>query len=370
MSVRGNARRGFTLVELLVVIAIIAILVLLLLPAVNAAREAARRNGCINNSRQLALAILNHESATQRFPVATDWKVAAGVGTQGFPPANQEAYFGQAPAGANATAVNTANSQGFSWIVKILPYMEEQPLFDQIKRGTQQFKTGAFNPQARITGGTATGNNLPHVASAQISPLLCPSFAGDEEAGDTRYDVFEAAAGNYVATVGGFQSTAAQLNQIYNGAMTAASATNQGRGRRIGDLADGTSKTVLVGESKEEDINSWYDGAATWVTALPLTGPVNAQDTNGDTILDAPATLVSALNYGPDPTDPTTAQRVFFPGMPGGRPRTWGPSSEHSGVIIHAYADGHSKSLTADTDWGIYISIISASGNESTPNID
>ncbi len=73
MATRANLRRGFTLVELLVVIAIIGILVLLLLPAVNAAREAARRNGCINNMRQLGLALVNHESSLRRFPLATDF---------------------------------------------------------------------------------------------------------------------------------------------------------------------------------------------------------------------------------------------------------------------------------------------------------
>ncbi|MCC7475279.1 MAG: DUF1559 domain-containing protein [Pirellulales bacterium] len=94
--------QGFTLVELLVVIAIIGILVMLLLPAIQAAREAARRSQCQNNLRQLGVALLNYENANKSFP----------------------------PGGVTQGACCTAKSAG-GWTIYILPYVEEQALFDK-----------------------------------------------------------------------------------------------------------------------------------------------------------------------------------------------------------------------------------------------
>jgi prepilin-type N-terminal cleavage/methylation domain-containing protein len=100
-------RHGFTLVELLVVIAIIGILVALLLPAVQAAREAARRTKCINNLKQMTLAIQNHESAKKRFPP------------------------GQLSGDEHPNCDSASGKTYTNWAIEILPYMEEQPLYDR-----------------------------------------------------------------------------------------------------------------------------------------------------------------------------------------------------------------------------------------------
>src|SRR5665213_3519621 len=122
--------RGFTLVELLVVIAIIGVLVALLLPAVQAAREAARRNSCINKLKQIGIALLNHESSYKRFPLLT-----SGPGSSGGFPAN---VWSAAP-GSNPTVSATVTPSGYSWIVKILPFMENNVTYQNISNASNKF---------------------------------------------------------------------------------------------------------------------------------------------------------------------------------------------------------------------------------------
>lgn len=143
-----SARKGFTLVELLVVIAIIGILVALLLPAIQAAREAARRSSCQNNLKQLTLALLSSHDAVGEFP--------RGV------------YSG-----------NSKNSEdGLGWATKLLPQIEEQALYDRLKRtglkvGTIDYNGDPWKPG--IFGAAyATGQPIPG-GDTVIQAFRCPS---------------------------------------------------------------------------------------------------------------------------------------------------------------------------------------------------
>ncbi len=138
IGARRRAQSGFTLIELLVVIAIIAVLIALLLPAVQAAREAARRAQCVNNLKQLGLAIHNYHSTHNALP-PTGMFLGAAYGTN--PPASSPGW------GWNA-----------SWAVMLMPNMEQQSVYS-----SHNFSRGADEPMNYTSGFN------------QVASLICPS---------------------------------------------------------------------------------------------------------------------------------------------------------------------------------------------------
>jgi len=233
------SRRAFTLVELLVVIAIIGTLVGLLLPAVQAAREAARRISCQNNLKQLGLAVLNYESSRKRFP-------AAVTGLPNVMPCD-----------------STVSAKRANWVVSVLPFLEEQSIRDSYD--LSQSPCDPVNRRAR---------------SSVIQSMLCPSdsfnrqpFMGSsgEESQDYGDDW---ARGNYGAN----GSLRFLGNDCCDGEATGSSpagwADNYRRGVmgyntavRTADITDGLSKTTLLLELRA-GLTS-YDGRGVWALGMP-----------------------------------------------------------------------------------------------------
>ncbi|MCA9232279.1 MAG: DUF1559 domain-containing protein [Planctomycetales bacterium] len=217
--------RGFSLVELLVAIAIIGTLVSLLLPAIQAAREAARRTQCLNNLRQIALATLNYESTSGALPRSAI-----------LDPEQRE--FRQDP----YPVVNHQSGMQFSWTVLLLPFLEQQELYERFDFSRSVFEQSA-DPQA-----------------AFLSSLMCPSdeaplryFVDEELTQGKRF-----AKGNYAAFVSPFHI---DLQLLYPGALIAT-------GQALSRVEDGATHTLAFGEVRTLD--AVQDERGAW--ALPWAG--------------------------------------------------------------------------------------------------
>lgn len=198
-------RRAFSLVELLVVIAVISTLVGLLLPAVQAARETARRAACGNGMRQIAIALANHESATRRFPPSCVWS-------------------GTSATDASSNAVWSAQA-------RLLPYLEEFILGGEIQR------------QLSVPYSQATLASGELISSQRIAPLQCPSEPNGRPR--TRADgTVEHVPLNYAVNLGTWMVYHPATKSGGDGAFFPNSRL------RPADFVDGLSRTVSLGEVK------------------------------------------------------------------------------------------------------------------------
>ena len=336
---------AFTLVELLVVLAIIGVLVALLLPAVQSAREAARRSQCANNLKQLALASLNYESTFKRLPPSG---LAATIDDPDFPDLHVKIF-------------NPGGGVKLSWIVILLPFLDESALYDQFD----------------LTRSVARQSNQPQEAS--LPSLLCPS----DEAYGRLYRIIDAgttaqcAKGNYAAYVSPFH---VDLQLLYRGALIAG-------GQKLAAIEDGAAGKLIFSEVRTLDLNSDERGAWSlpWTGATllafdmhPLGWSAHHDGTGaGDEYLAAnraayvasPESLGEAQppnNQGPNvdvlrgcaegSTQMDTAQQLgmpcrqapFNPGLAGYLSAA--PRSLHVGGVNAAFIDGHVTFLSDQVD--------------------
>ncbi|MCA9195427.1 MAG: DUF1559 domain-containing protein [Planctomycetales bacterium] len=294
-------RYGFTLVELLVVIAIIGILVGLLLPAVQAAREAARRMQCSNNLKQLGLAALNYESAYKKMPPNHIWARQNGN-----------------------NVANNANVEAWGWNVLLMPFMEQTNLYNQLRVSQMSL--------ADLLAGITVAERKA-MLEQDIATFRCPSDAAEAQAKSARHWN-----GGWGARAGGHNRWESGLtNYITNrGTRNQRQLVNDTHGMfmemrsiKLGDITDGTSNTFSIGER-----DSRWGRAGTW----PGVRNPNGSGMRG--IYMNTATVRPPLNSTQPPY--TWSSNTVGAGA--------GFSSLHTGGAQFVYVDGSVHFVTQNID--------------------
>ncbi|MEZ6132138.1 MAG: DUF1559 domain-containing protein [Planctomycetaceae bacterium] len=234
-------KRGFTLIELLVVIAIIAILIALLLPAVQQAREAARRTQCKNNLKQFGLACHNYHDVFNRFP----------IGHQ---------YVG----GFDGDMTDSDGGPGWGWGWALLPYLDQAPLFNQFDQGFQAAEN-------------RNGINNQNLCQTILPAISCPSDVKPPQANDGH--IAMSATSSYQGCSGAYDGY--QGNNVgvagndlrYNGVFRR---TNNGQ-IGIRDITDGTTNTVMIAETRwDNPARSRFYAASDNTTFMGASGATNS----------------------------------------------------------------------------------------------
>ncbi len=252
-SQHSTANHGFTLVELLVVITIISVLMSLMLPAINAAREAARRSQCGNNIKQLALACVTYDNTYRVFPPAVE--VLPGIDV--------------------SSGITTKDIRE-NWVMLILPHIDQKGLYDDIEtlfndRDKQNANKDIANTSLKTTLSSGREISIMDCTAVVLEALLCPSdLAARNKFVPANGNGREYARGCYGINMG------ARFARVYpfnnEGARQWGYTHNRGVSgihRSIGqaDVRDGASNTILLSELRA-GMNS-VDSRGVWAIGIP-----------------------------------------------------------------------------------------------------
>jgi prepilin-type N-terminal cleavage/methylation domain-containing protein/prepilin-type processing-associated H-X9-DG protein len=325
MKSRTKVRSAFTLIELLVVIAIIAILIALLLPAVQQAREAARRTQCKNNLHQLGLALHNYHDVFNQFPISC-WNTDGG-----------------------ASSYTWSDSSRGSYLIRLLPYVEEANLFQALDTKLMGPWDQPGSPPAQFNfemqrESYPNGKFRRHTI---IDSYICPSDTAGKIQGYS-------AKTNYMMSMGNQQMDShpsAQCPQYVQHIMNTNSFWGHGNTENpewisgiisrfnwaatIAQISDGTSNVIAFGEVRpncgDHTVNGWFHFNATWLaTTAPINYPIHCY---GD------ARVAGATSPCNEPHNWSTSQ---------------GFKSRHVGGAQFALCDGSVRFLSENIDYRTY----------------
>jgi prepilin-type N-terminal cleavage/methylation domain-containing protein len=327
---RGMAT-GFTLVELLVVIAIIGVLIALLLPAVQSARESARRSSCQNNLKQLGLGMHNYLDAKKTFPPRAVWGIETGS-----PPFTENHH---------------------TWITFILPYIEQQSL------------ASGINLDQPAWGKPHVNASLPTARCPSDSLFLKPSETRDltitNYAGCEGYDWHFS---RRIDTVPNIGTVNAEVTGVLGQSLT--SGTVRPYTKSTSAILDGLSNTLLMGEVTSVSFIGGATGTnGTGIPSLPTRAYCRAafidMTTNGRIAMSpwkkangsAPGTWVYGI---PATSGPPGVGGPIFMTHGGVNAHQWGANSLHPGFIHIAMCDGAVRPVRETISWQVWNFVCSA----------
>jgi prepilin-type N-terminal cleavage/methylation domain-containing protein len=340
-------RRAFTLVELLVVIAIIGILIAMLLPAIQAAREAARRTKCVNNLKNIGLACLNYESSKKTYP-------------------------------PSSTIADDISTNGLSWQVLVLPYVEESGIGDAVKKFIDDYRKANGGKDPDVYNAGFSSANL-----SRLDLFQCPT--------DNAVEIFDKfnntlKSTSYAGVLGSYKSrpgaTAcpgdySQANYLkipcvtdlnIDGLLFPGGSVDV----PVSKVTDGTSKTLMVGE-RWYQLRVWTAGnyysvkAGAGINAkAPTAVPCGSYSSAAKNIswnippnpnLNTVGYYTNHVNDSDRPTMPSGAPKtVSFNDLPFG--------SFHPGVTNFVKGDGSMVVITDDIEPVVYTAYASRNGEE------
>ena len=318
----SRCRRGFTLIELLVVIAIIAVLIALLLPAVQQAREAARRTQCKNNLKQIGLAMHNYESVNLMFPPPTTYG-----------------------------GVNGAH--GPTQWVRIMPYIEQGPIYQQITPYTDRILTSWWMGSTSPGQVTAIPPLWQLVNNFKPPMFRCPSSDLPETREETGRGFHMTSC--YVGIAGSSQHRTADPNGPGTSICSGGGIFTGGNpGVRMGQITDGTSNTMMVGEQSalpmtganlriaQGNSGMWMGGKNARTPNGPGTWSSTGTHNTGNANTDMRNYNITTVRQAPNPTGNANFQNQNNCNTP--------LKSKHTGGIHALLCDGSTRFVSDSVD--------------------
>ena len=365
--------RGFSLVDLVVILALLVVMVCLLFPALGTSRDASRRSGCINNLKQLGLALHNFHDAHNRFPGSND------VPLLEKPDASWKKVPLHTPAKPAPDIDRAQHGTNFSWMARITPYMEETSVhkwLDMVnRRAWDPCEDNPIDPETEQPASLALPCH-PIAWRATIDSFRCPDARTDDfckanpQAGidknpyDPKTVYGPAGLTNYVA-LGATHSDSlmgVEKNQFAGGKRHPNGTLFPGGKIGIDDMTDGSSNTFMVCETIEPTLAAWYEGSTAAVFGLAGKPKFEQTDVVGSNYGVPAEGTKTTLNRGNAAANP---KEFYLAAGQQGIPWLHGPSSHHwGGIVNHLLGDGSARGVKDKIDPKLYMHLITRSGRE------